>query len=172
VRLPPGIELHIDPQTGRITLTITPVGGGPTAEGGPVSFGLPGFAGASSVVEGVRETIASALAAAATRLGAALTEIVAEVSTLEVATYVSDDMDAVTYDSASHSFSAPAHRKVVTRLRLDGNALQLLPIDADAVDDRLWTRHVELFHTAQAHRAELVKALSEAVARLMGAVNP
>ena len=59
-------------------------------------------------------------------------------------------------------------RRVLARWgRYDVIAIDaVLPASAGAVDDQLWHRHIEMFQAAQAHRAALVRALSEAVARL------
>jgi hypothetical protein len=174
LQLPASVRLEMDQASGRMILTITPdaTSAGAPGDNGPVTYGWPFSGEGAAALGSLRENIASALSTAANRVGSMLTDLVADVSTLEVTTYVSDDLDAVTYNSSKRAFDGPARRRLMTSVRLDGDTVLLMPSDANEQDEHLWQKHTDLLERAQAHRAELIKTLSEAVTSLMGPLTP
>jgi hypothetical protein len=173
VSSPPSVRLEIDSATGRISVTTQPTAAPPANAVPPadqVTYGWPFSEGPSSFAE-IQEKIAGSLKDAAEGLGTALKNLVADVSTLQVTTYICDDLDAVSYDAGSHTFVGPVGRHMQTCIRLDGDTVMLVPSDTSADDPTLWKMHTDAVARAQAHRAELIKAVSEAVVGLMGGLR-
>ena len=99
-----------------------------------------------------------ALARLGTKLSEVLGEVLADVSVLEVKTYTSDDLSAVAGGQPPHA--AGARLRAYTRCKLDGDTEVCVPVAASgAIDEALWTLHVEMVKQAQAHRAELLKTV-------------
>jgi hypothetical protein len=127
-----------------------------------------------ALVDGVRRTrerLASALRDLAESMGAALERAVDNLTVVEVATYVSDDLSTVAYDSASKRFGGGAELRALTRLSLDGDAQLVVPRDLGEADDALWRLHAGMLEQALAARAELVKTGASAVAGLLDALK-
>jgi hypothetical protein len=127
-----------------------------------------------ALVDGVRRTrerLASALRDLAESMGAALERAVDNLTVVEVATYVSDDLSTVAYDSASKRFGGGAELRALTRLSLDGDAQLVVPRDLGEADEALWRLHAGMLEQALAARAELVKTGASAVAGLLDALK-
>jgi hypothetical protein len=96
------------------------------------------------------------------RLGNKVADVLAEVfndaAVLEVRTYTSDDLQAV---AAGQPLPATgAHLRAYTRCKLDGDTEICVPVTSTgAIDEALWTLHLEMVKQAQAHRAELLKTV-------------
>lgn len=127
-----------------------------------------------ALLDGVRHTrerLVSALQDVAENVAAALERAVDNLTVIEVATYVSDDLSTVTYDSARKGFGAGAELRALTRLSIDGNAQLVVPRDLGEADEALWRLHAGLLEQARAARAELVKTGASAVAGLLDALK-
>lgn len=127
-----------------------------------------------ALLDGVRHTrerLVSALQDLAENVGAALQRAVDNLTVVEVATYVSDDLSTVTYDNASKRFGAGAELRALTRLSIDGDAQLVVPRDLGEADEALWRLHAGMLEQALAARAELVKTGASAVAGLLDALK-
>ena len=127
-----------------------------------------------ALLDGVRHTrerLASALRDLAENVGAALERAVDNLTVVEVATYVSDDLSTVAYDSASKRFGGGAELRALTRLSLDGDAQLVVPRDLGEADEALWRLHAGMLEQALTARAELVKTGASAVAGLLDALK-
>jgi hypothetical protein len=100
----------------------------------------------------------SALARLGNKVGEVLAEVFNDAAVLEVKTYTSDDLQAV---AAGQPLPATGARlRAYTRCKLDGDTEVCVPVtSAGAIDEALWTLHVEMVKQAQAHRAELLKTV-------------
>ncbi|HEX3481550.1 MAG TPA: hypothetical protein VHT91_41350 [Kofleriaceae bacterium] len=92
------------------------------------------------------------------KVGEVLAEVFNDAAVLEVKTYTSDDLQAV---AAGQPLPATGARlRAYTRCKLDGDTEVCVPVRTDgAIDEALWTLHVEMVKQAQAHRAELLKTV-------------
>jgi hypothetical protein len=99
-----------------------------------------------------------ALARLGNKVGEVLAEVFNDAAVLEVKTYTSDDLQAV---AAGQPLTATGARlRAYTRCKLDGDTEVCVPVtSAGAIDEALWTLHVEMVKQAQAHRAELLKTV-------------
>jgi len=100
-------------------------------------------------------------------LGATIKKAVDEASSLEVSTYVSEDMAGVTY--AAGKFTGSARLRALTRINIDGDTLVCVPERDGVLDTALWGLHMEMVQRAQAQRTELLKAAVSAAAGLLEA---
>jgi hypothetical protein len=113
--------------------------------------------------------LTQALQQFADKLGQTLEAAVDNATSLEVSTYVSDDLSGVNYDKGR--FGGNAKLRALTRINLDGDTLACVPADGGDIDESLWKIHLDMVQRAQANRAELIKAVTEAAAGLLGALK-
>ena len=101
------------------------------------------------------------------KLGETLKKAVDDAASLEVSTFVSDDMSKVTYDSNLRQFTGAVKLQALTRINIDGDTLVCVPESDGQIDATLWKIHAEMVGRAQAHRAELLKAAVSAATALL-----
>jgi hypothetical protein len=92
-----------------------------------------------------------------------------DATSLEVATYVSDDLSTVEYKDGKFS---DAKLRALTHIKIDGDTLAVVPETDGEVDADLWKIHLEMVQQAQASRAELVKTAVSAVTGLADLLKP
>jgi peptidase C25-like protein len=143
---------------GRVTVPAASPSGGAELDNGP-----------SEGVGDARQRLTSALQDLAKDLAGVL-ERAASGLTVEVATYVSDDL-AAARDSAGEGFGAGAELRTLTRLRVDGNAELVVPRHLDELDEVLWRMHAGLLQQALAARMELLRTGPSAVSGLLDALE-
>jgi hypothetical protein len=128
---------------------------------GGVSFGLFGSGGSNegeqSTIEQTRDYLGGAIQEFANRLGETLKKSISEVTTMEVSTYVSDEVESTLEDASLRAF---------TRVRFDGDTEACVPRHEGEIDAELWQMHLDMVERAQVHRAELLKTLAEAASGL------
>jgi hypothetical protein len=117
----------------------------------------------------VQSSLGDTLQNFVSRLGEFLSKALEEASSLEVATYVSEDMSAVKYEAGRLS---GAQLRALTRIEIDGDALICIPESDGEVDTALWKIHVEMVQQAQASRAELLKTVVSAATGLVDLLKP
>ncbi|HEX8685704.1 MAG TPA: hypothetical protein VF654_04355, partial [Pyrinomonadaceae bacterium] len=100
----------------------------------------------------------------AERLSAAVQKAVGDASTLEVMTFVAEDMDGVKYEGGR--FGGGAKLRAVTRISLDGDVQVCVPVEDGQIDEALWKVHSDAVQGAQANRAEMIKTLASAATGL------
>src|SRR5919206_681072 len=105
-----------------------------------------------------RTGLASAFQEFVSRLGTSLQRVLDDASTVEVATFTSEDMQGVSIDAATGRFSGTAQLRALTRVGWNGDTLACIPERDGQIDTALWTIHSDMVNRAQAQRAELFKA--------------
>jgi len=99
-----------------------------------------------------------ALARLGNRVGEVLGEVLGDAAVLEVKTYTADNLSSIAGGEPLHT--SGARLRAYTRCKLDGDTEACVPVTADgAVDQALWTLHVEMVKQAQTHRTELLKTV-------------
>jgi hypothetical protein len=111
--------------------------------------------------------VTSALQRFTDQLGQTLEQAIDDATSLEVSTYVSDDMTGVSYDRAARRFTGPAKLRALTRMHMDGDTSVCIPEKEGEIDHALWTMHADMVQRAQAHRIELLKMVTAAAANLL-----
>ncbi len=93
------------------------------------------------------------------KLGNLLTAALDDASSLEVSTYVADDLAEVRYENGKYH---GARLRAMTRIELDGDTLVCIPERDGEVDTALWNIHLEMVRTGQKNRAELLQTIVSA----------
>ncbi len=89
-----------------------------------------------------------------------LVEAVQDVSSLDIQTFVSDDMDGVTYDFKTGTFTGSAKCRAWTHFDLDADTKSCVPKKKEGeIDEELLKIHTEMVKQARAHQTELIKML-------------
>lgn len=156
------------------------------APGAPGAPGLPGAAGqvpagdASSfgigdmlrgggaAVSDTAQKLGDTLKSLAEQLGEALKDAIQDAATLEIKTYVADDLSAVDYRADN---PVGAELRAVTCMSLDGDTKVVVPRRDGALDAELWAIHTSMVAQAQANRAEMIKAIAQAASGMLAALQ-
>jgi hypothetical protein len=160
---PPSLEV---PQpTGATSETPTPEAapGVETSHAPETAYGLLD----TSALKQAQMRVTSALQRFADQLGQTLEQAIDDATSLEVSTYVSDDMTGVSYDRAARRFTGPAKLRALTRMHMDGDTSVCIPEKEGEIDHALWTMHADMVQRAQAHRIELLTMVTAAAANLL-----
>ncbi len=98
------------------------------------------------------------------KVGAYLSKALDDTTSLEVATYVADDLATVKYtkDAEGQGRYQGAQLRAMTRISLDGDTLVCVPEKDGEIDTAVWEIHLEMVKAAQENRAALVKTIVEA----------
>lgn len=126
----------------------------------------------AAVDYGLGDTLASlrgGLQQLGNKLGDFLSKALDDATSLEVSTYVSDNINAVKYENGKFS---GARLRAVTRVNIDGDILACVPEEEGEVDIELWNIHLQMLQQAQASRSELLKTAVSAVTGLTGLLKP
>jgi hypothetical protein len=91
-------------------------------------------------------------------LAQTLERSLSELGTLNVRTFVAKDLQAAGVAEAA-KLGEHAELRAFTRIGTGGDVDSCLPAKGDGLDDRVWALHTDMVKQAQAHRAELLRAL-------------
>lgn len=167
--MPPEERSEVRSTIGRV---VVPTGGGRQTEGPKVEEAAAG----EDVV--AYDAVAFALGEERTRLGnslmnftrglaEALGRAADDISSLEVITYASDDMEAVAYDHETKKLTGQTTPRALTRIAFDGDTQVCVPRKPEAVDEALWQIHVQMVREAQDNRTKFLGAMAELATRLI-----
>jgi hypothetical protein len=148
----------------------------PVMEGVALQSVLPGDAVSTSQDYGLMDTLKEtqanlgvSLQQFVNKLSATLSRALDDITSLEIATYVSDDMAQVKYENGQFS---GASLRAVTRVKLDGDTLLCVPVEDGEVDADLWKIHLDMIREAQISRTELLKTAVSAASGLINLIKP
>jgi hypothetical protein len=105
----------------------------------------------------------------ADKLNEYLAKALDDATSLEVFTYVAENMQDVTYKSGK--FGGGAQLRAMTRVDIGGDTLVCVPEKDGEVDTAVWNIHLEMVKQAQASRAELLKTLVSAATGIVNLVK-
>jgi hypothetical protein len=97
------------------------------------------------------------------KIGEAIEKTVADVTTLEVLTYTSEDISKV--DNAN--IKGTASLRAITHIMPDGDIEVCVPAREGRVDEALWAIHSDMVERAQTNRAEMIRTAVEAITGLV-----
>jgi hypothetical protein len=100
------------------------------------------------------------------KVGTYLSEALDDASSLEISTYVSEDLTGAKFDNKTKSMTN-AELRAFTRINIDGDTVVCLPKKDGEVDREVWDIHMEMVKLAQESRAELMKTVVNAAASLV-----
>lgn len=141
----------------------------------PAPVGLPSAASQVmdyGLVDSLRQagsSVSAAMQQFVTRLGEVLTAALEDATSLEIATYVSDQISEVKFDNGRLS---GGRLRAYTHIKIDGDTLVCLPEEDGEVDKELWEVHLQMVQQAQANRAEFLKTVVSAAASLGSFLKP
>ena len=108
--------------------------------------------------------------AVAADLGRLVEQAIQNLASLEVRTYVGDDVaDAA---DAADPQSTGAELRFVTRVSVDGGLTLVVPRSAGDVDDKLWRMHLSMVKAARASASELLAAAASALRTVVDPPTP
>ena len=91
-----------------------------------------------------------------------------DATSLEISTYMADDLDNVTYANGKY---IGARLCAMTRVNINGDTLVCMPEKVGEVDAAVWNMHLEMVKSAQENRVELMKTIVEAAVNIVGIVK-
>ncbi len=98
-----------------------------------------------------------------------LSRVLSDATTLEVLTYVSDDIESVEYENGK--LKGATQLRAMTRISADGDTIVCVPRAGGRMDTELWQVHKDMVDQALTHRTEMIKTLSAALAGLVDALK-
>jgi hypothetical protein len=96
------------------------------------------------------------------KLAGALKDAASDILSLEIKTYITEDLNAVAGGDDSQ-----ARLCAMTRIEFDGDMEVYVPVRTDEVDDKLWQIHLDMVKEAQANRAQFLTAMAELATNLL-----
>jgi hypothetical protein len=103
-----------------------------------------------------------------TRIGATMEAVVNGLTTVEVATYVSDNVANVEFKDGKF---VGAKLRARTQFGLDGKMVNLVPETDGKLDEALWGVHMASVDKAVANRSEMIKLAATAASSLLSAIK-
>jgi hypothetical protein len=101
----------------------------------------------------------------------ALSHALEDVLSVDVATFVSDDLSSVDYDRAARTFTGDVTLVARSRLSIDGDVVLAVPRQRNQLEDTVWTFHLSMLEQARSGRSELLRAVGSALAGLLDVVR-
>jgi hypothetical protein len=117
----------------------------------------------------VQTNVSESLQGFVNKLGEFLSNALEDASSLEVATYVSDNMAEVKYEKGAFT---GGKLRALTHIKIDGDTMICVPEEEGEVDTALWQIHMDMVQQAQASRAELLKTAISAATGLVSLLKP
>lgn len=90
-----------------------------------------------------------------------------KITSLEVATFTTDDVDTVQYDEQTRRFTAGAKQRALTHISLDGDTKVCIPLKQGELDEAVWAIHNATVQQACANRAETIRIITGLVNTLL-----
>ncbi|MBI4675278.1 MAG: hypothetical protein HY741_26850 [Chloroflexi bacterium] len=100
-----------------------------------------------------------------------VSEAIERVTTLDVKTYVSANIEGIELDQQG-KLVGDMRLRAMTSISLTGDIKAIIPMRPEGMDETLWAAHVDMVKQAQANRTELVKLAFSAVSGLITAIKP
>ena len=119
-------------------------------------------AGQASVTEATQKFIQ--------KLGDYLSAALDDATSLEVRTYVSEDIGTVTYEKGQ--LTGGARLRAMTRVNIDGDSLVCVPETDGELDTAVWQIHMDMLKQAQESRADLMRTMVAAAGSLANIFVP
>jgi hypothetical protein len=101
----------------------------------------------------------------AEKVGQYLSKALDDATSLEVSTYVTDDMSNASFVNGTMT---GADLRAFTHINIDGDTVICLPKKDGDVDSEVWEIHLQMVKQAQESRAELMKTIVSAVSSIAG----
>lgn len=118
-------------------------------------------------VEAALKNVVTALTSTFTSLTTNLQKFASDITSLDVETYTARDLANPEINKNVSEISKIGQRVAWTHINLDGDIQVVVPIEDGKVNETLWQVHKDMVDLAQANRTEMIKAVTEALTRLI-----
>ena len=163
------VEIERNPVSEEILKSVAATGSEAEEEGKEAkSFDTPiqlNISGRGTVVNG---STGGTLENVVARIGATMEAVVSGLTTVEVATYVSDNVASVEFKDGTF---VGAKLRARTQFGLDGKMVNLVPEKDGKLDEALWGVHMASVDKAVANRSEMIKLAAAAASSLLSAIK-
>ncbi len=159
------VTVQVSPQ-GHVTITVIPTQAMSNLTAletfTPEAFSIFGGTSTEEPTVSPFKQVTDKLKSALETLGDKLIDFANDVTTLEVRTFVSERIEDVRPDAVM-GFTH-AQPRAMTYIKLDGDTLVVVPVDAGQIDEALWQIHSQTVEQAQAHRQAMLRTVGELIA--------
>ena len=91
-----------------------------------------------------------------------------DISSLEVITYSTDDLNKVTYNYDDKKLHGELKMRALTRIAFDGDVQVCVPEKDGKIDQAVWDVHLSMVKAAQENRAAFLATMAELATKLIG----
>jgi hypothetical protein len=119
-----------------------------------------------------RTSLAQSLKDFTGELARALGRAADDISSLEVTTYTSGDLESVKYDYETKKLAGQIKLRALTRVAFDGDTQICVPKKGSEIDEALWQIHLDMVKEAQTNRTQFLQAMAELATRLIDILKP
>ena len=137
----------------------------------PVAQAIPSAPSSDFVafdVQEQRKGLMDSLKGFTTRLAEALEKAAEDITSLEVSTYTSSELESVKYDFETKKLSGQLKLRAYTHIAFDGDTQIALPDKGGSIDQAVWDVHMQMVKEAQANRAAFLQTMAEMATKLVG----
>jgi hypothetical protein len=135
-----------------------------SASGGS-SFDAASF---SFAVQEERSSLTDSIKKFTNELADSLKRAAADISSLEVITYSTDDLNKVTYNYDDKKLHGELKMRALTRIAFDGDVQVCVPEKDGKIDQAVWDVHLSMVQAAQENRAAFLATMAELATKLIG----
>jgi hypothetical protein len=119
-------------------------------------------------VQEQRKGLVESLKGFAARLAEALEKAAEDITSLEVSTYTSSELESVKYDFETKKLTGQLKLRAYTHIAFDGDTQIALPDKGGSIDQLVWDVHLQMVKEAQANRAAFLQTMAEMATKLVG----
>ncbi len=153
------------PTTVAAVPTSTPVTAASASTSEGPSFDAASF---SFAVQEERSSLTDSIKQFTTQLAESLKRAAEDISSLEVITYSTDDLNKVTYNYADKKLQGELKMRALTRIAFDGDVQVCVPEKDGKIDQAVWEVHLSMVKAAQENRAAFLQTMAELATKLIG----
>jgi hypothetical protein len=136
-----------------------------TAETSASSFDAAAF---SFAVQEERTSLTESIKNFTSQLAESLKKAADDISSLEVITYSTDDLNKVTYNYDDKKLHGELKMRALTRIAFDGDVQVCVPEKDGKIDQAVWDVHLSMVKAAQDNRAAFLATMAELATKLIG----
>jgi hypothetical protein len=121
----------------------------------------------SFAVQEERSSLTDSIKKFTNELADSLKRAADDISSLEVITYSTDDLNKVTYNYDDKKLHGELKMRALTRIAFDGDVQVCVPEKDGRVDEELWNVHLSMVKVAQENRAAFLQTMAELATKLI-----
>ncbi len=122
----------------------------------------------SFAVQEERSSLTDSIKKFTSELADSLKRAADDISSLEVITYSTDDLNKVTYNYGDKRLQGELTMRALTRIAFDGDVQVCVPQKEGHVDQEVWDVHLSMVKAAQENRAAFLATMAELATKLIG----